>query len=285
MTGGRRRDVLTGRDTAVVGDRQHRPNLPDTGCPFCPGGQEAPEPYEVRWFVNRWPPMPDNRCEVVLYAPDHDASMSSIGVPGAMRVVDLWAARTAALGNRPDVAYVLVFENRGAEVGATIAHPHGQIYAFDHVPGAPAAELQIEPCTLCVAVEEPQLVARHGGWRTWVPVAAAWPYELRLASDDHVPDLTDPDARRADLAAALVDGLARLDQRFDTPMPYMLWVHQRPFDGRPWPGAHLHVHVAPLWRAASTPRFVAAGELGGGLYFNPVDPTEAAAELRRLPGA
>ena len=82
--------------------------------------------------------MPDDRCEVVLYTPSHDATFASLGVEGARDVVDLWADRSAALGARDDVAYVLVFENRGAEVGATIAHPHGQIYAFDLVPPAPA---------------------------------------------------------------------------------------------------------------------------------------------------
>jgi UDPglucose--hexose-1-phosphate uridylyltransferase len=284
MTESSRRDPLTGREAVIVGARQHRPNLPAGGCPFCPGGLEAPAPYDARWFVNRWPPMPDARCEIVLYAPDHDASLASIGVAGATRVIDLWAERTAALGARPDVAYVLVFENRGADVGATIAHPHGQIYAFDHVPDAPRAELATDDCALC-AGDGDVLVSRRGQWRTWVPNAAAWPYELRLAPDDHVPDLTDARAGRTDLAAALVDALARLDQRFDAPMPYMLWVHQRPVDGGQWPGAHVHVHVAPLFRAPGTPRFVAAGELGSGVFFNPVEPDRAAAELRGLPGA
>ena len=86
--------------------------------------------------------MPDDRCEVVLYTSEHDATFWSLGVGGARRVVDLWAERTAALGARDDIAYVLVFENRGAEVGATITHPHGQIYAFDSVPPQPLRELQ-----------------------------------------------------------------------------------------------------------------------------------------------
>ena len=82
------------------------------------------------------------------------------------------------------------------------------------------------------------------------------------------------------LASVLVDVLGRLDRLFDEPMPYMLWVHQRPVDGGEWPAAHLHVHVAPLHRAPCTPRFVAAGELGSGVWFDPVVPEEAAAALR-----
>ena len=134
-------DPYLGTVVHVVGTRQARPNLPSTGCPFCVGGLEAPEPYEVRWFPNRWPAMQGDRCEVVLYTPHHDATLSSLGVPGVRKVIDLWAERTTALGQRDDVDFVLVFENRGAEVGATIAHPHGQIYAYDHVPQRPASLL------------------------------------------------------------------------------------------------------------------------------------------------
>ena len=86
--------------------------------------------------------------------------------------------------------------------------------------------------------------------------------------------------RRDGLADVLVDVVGRLDRLFDGPMPYMLWFHQRPTDGRHWPGAHLHVHLAPLLRAPGTPRFVASGELGSGVFFNPVRPEDAAARLR-----
>jgi UDPglucose--hexose-1-phosphate uridylyltransferase len=100
-------------------------------------------------------------------------------------------------------------------------------------------------------------------------------------SDEHLPDLpTLSDRHRNALAGCLVDALGRLDSLFDAPMPYMLWIHQHPSDGAPWPSAHVHVNVAPLYRKAGIPRFVAAGELGSGLFFNPLRPEDAAAELR-----
>lgn len=278
----RRVDPLTGRPVVIVASRQDRPNLPRTHeCPFCVGGLEAPEAYEVKAFPNRWPPMPDDRCEIVLYTPDHDAAFADLGVDGARRVVDLWAERTAALGARDDVDYVLVFENRGPEVGATIPHPHGQIYAYAEVPPVPAAELAERGCTLCAAPPVEVLVHERAGWRTWVPEAADWPYALVVAPSAHVPDLPSlDDADRAGLAAALVDAFGRLDRLFGAPMPFMAWFHQRPTDGGDWPTAHVHLHVAPLYRAPGTPRFVAAAEVGGGLYFNPVDPAAAARALR-----
>ncbi|MDP8976959.1 MAG: galactose-1-phosphate uridylyltransferase [Actinomycetota bacterium] len=263
--------------------RQSRPNLPAGECPFCPGGIEAPEPYDVRWFANRWPSLPDGRAEVVLYTPDHDTAFWSLGVAGAEKVVRLWAERTAVLGSRPDVGYVLVFENRGPQIGATITHPHGQIYAFDAVPPVPRTELASGSCCLCGAEPGTRLVTADGGWRAWVPDAPAWPFELLLAPLDHVPDLPaivdgGPGARS--LGRALVDALERLDRLFDEAMPYMLWFHQRPTDGEHWPTAHVHAHLAPVFRKPGTMRYVAAGELGSGVYFNPVDPEEAAERLR-----
>jgi UDPglucose--hexose-1-phosphate uridylyltransferase len=273
-----RADVHTGLRAYVVESRQVRPNLPETTCPFCPGGLEAPEPYDVRWFVNRWPAMPDGRCEVVLYTPRHDATFWSLGADGARRVVDLWAERTAALGARDDVSYVLVFENRGPEVGATIAHPHGQIYAFDFLPDRPLAELARGD-----VFDEPgeRLVAAAPGWRAWVPAVPAFPYALVLVPDAPVPDLPSLDGGARDgLARLLVDVLERLDRVFDAQTPYMLWVHQRPFDDGVWPQARLHVEIVSTWRAAGVPRFVAAGELGSGVFFNPVPPEDAARSLR-----
>jgi UDPglucose--hexose-1-phosphate uridylyltransferase len=279
-------DPLTGELAYIVAARQGRPNLPASGCPFCVGGVEAPEPYDVFAFTNRWPAIPEGRCEVVLYTSDHDASFWSLGLDGARKVVDLWADRSAALGARDDVDYVLVFENRGPEVGATIAHPHGQIYAFDHVPPKPATELASADVDVAFGPDAPgangeRLVAEHGSWRAWVPAAATWPYALLLAPRTPVPDLPSlDDDGRHDFAGVLVDVLERLDRLFDEPMPYMLWIHQRPFDGGTWPKAWLHVHLAPLYRSPGTQRFVAAGELGSEVFFNPVDPELAAASLR-----
>jgi UDPglucose--hexose-1-phosphate uridylyltransferase len=271
-------DPHSGARTFVVGSRQDRPNLPDSTCPFCPGGLEAPESYDVRWFPNRWPPLPEGRCEIVLYTPRHDATFWALGEDGAARVVDLWAERTAALGALADVDYVLVFENRGPEVGSTIAHPHGQIYAFDFVPDVPLRELDRG---LSFGPPGERLVATEAGWHAWVPEAPTFPYALLLVPDEEIPDLPSlsPPGRRA-LARLLIDVLARLDRLFAAQTPYMLWIHQRPFDGGNWPQARLHVEIVTPWRASGVARYVAAGELGSGVFWNPVAPEDAAQALR-----
>lgn len=279
----RRTDHRSGRDVWFARARQARPNLPTTACPFCPGGLEAPDPYEVRWFVNRWPPLGDDRCEILLFCPEHDGSLGGLGTDRARRVIDLWADRTLAQGARDDVDYVLIFENRGAEVGATIAHPHGQLYALDAVPPSPHDELAGDTCPICCEIERGHQVVARGGWSAVVPHAAAWPYEILVAPTAHVPDLPTLDhGARTAFADVLTDVLARLDLLFDEPMPYMLWVHQRPTDGGTWPQAHVHVEIAPLLRQPGVQRYVAAGELGSGMFFNPLLPEDAAAALRAV---
>jgi UDPglucose--hexose-1-phosphate uridylyltransferase len=284
-------DALAGEWVGIAGARQDRPNRPSEGCPFCVGGIEAPEPYEVKAFPNRWPMFAPGdpvrldpalgsvpargASEVVLYAPQHDASLASLGRAGIRRVVDLWAERSAALLARPEVEYVLVFENRGADAGATIAHPHGQIYAFPFVPPVPAREAEVAAgsgCALCGEEPGDRLVFAGGGWRAYVPYASAYPYGLLVAPAAHVATLPElDDAARDGLAAALADVLSRYDRLFDRPFPYMLWIH---------PGVHLHVHLATPRRAAETLRYVAAGEVGSGTLTNPFVPELAAQALR-----
>jgi UDPglucose--hexose-1-phosphate uridylyltransferase len=284
-------DALAGEWVAIAASRQSRPNLPSTDCPFCVGGIEAPEAYDVKAFENRWPmyrpgePVPldpavghapgRGASEVVLYSPEHEATMATLGVPAVRRVVDLWAERTEALLARPEIEYVLVFENRGAEAGATIPHPHGQIYAYPLVPPVPAREAAVaarDGCALCREPGAALLVYEAPAWRAWVPFASGWPYGTLIAPREHVPGLPGLDEGARDgLATALVDVLGRYDRLFERPFPYMLWVH---------PGVHLHIHVAPPLRTRETMRFVAAGELGSGLLTNPIAPERAAQELR-----
>ena len=160
------------------------PTFPRGQCPFCPGGLEAPGPYDVRHFANRWPALPDGRHEVILHSPDHDASFPALGEDQAARVVELWSARTAALGSRDDVAYVFVFENRGRAIGATIDHPHSQIMAFGTIPPIPEAELSAGKCDFCQDPDDDLLVVRRSGWQAAVPWAPSWPYELLISPLD-----------------------------------------------------------------------------------------------------
>jgi UDPglucose--hexose-1-phosphate uridylyltransferase len=311
-------DPLTGDWVLIAPHRQSRPNLPDTGCPFCVGGLEAPEPYDVRVFENRWPPLlpgaavdlvgtvagdedgavesmtrrePRGAAEVVLFSPDHEASLATIGVEGVLRVVDVWVERTEALLARSEIEYVLVFENRGAAVGATIHHPHGQIYGYAFVPPTPAREIAVavDGCPVCRELEAEiataeRIVFDDGEWVAWVPFASAHAYGLRLAPRAHLGRLSDLDApRRRALAAALGDVLGRYERLWprapeEGPFPYLMWFHQAPAHHHG--EYHVHAHIAPPLRGPGVLRYVASGELGGGMLANPILPERAAADLR-----
>lgn len=273
-------DPLLGTRVHVVGSRQARPNLPSGRCPFCVGGLEAPEPYVVRWIPNRWPALNDDRCEVVLYSSQHDATLWSLGSADALRVVDLWAARTQELGARDDVDYVLIFENRGAEVGATISHPHGQIYAYDHVPPRQYRRLSAG----WAPDQDPgdRTIVERDGWRAWVPYAPIFPLAVEVAPLERVPDLTSLDhSSRQAFAGILVDVLARIDRAYQAAVPYMMWLNQRPTVGEGFGNSWFNVEIVSPWRATGVLRYIAAAELASDEYFNPVVPEDLAELLRR----
>ena len=279
-------DPVLGTIVHVVGGRQARPNQPSAGCPFCVGGLEAPVEYDVRSFPNRWPAMDDARCEVVLYTPTHDASFSSLEHAEARNVIDLWADRTSQLGVRGDVEYVLVFENRGHEVGATIAHPHGQIYAYDHVPSRQARRLAggwmpigwPDDATL-----DERTIVEKDGWRAWVPFAPTFPIAIQIAPLDKIHDLPSmSNGDRDSLAAMLIDVLGRLDRLYQRPMPYMMWLNQRPTTLAGYDDAWFNVEIVSSWRDAGVQRFIAAAEVASEEYFNPVVPEEVAQRLRSV---
>jgi UDPglucose--hexose-1-phosphate uridylyltransferase len=238
---------------------------------FLPGEPAAAETRPAR-----------GAAEIVLYSPDHNATFATLDLNQARAVVELWTARTAELLARSEIEYVLVFENNGAEVGATISHPHGQIYAFPFVPPVPALEARIAlefGCPICAELEQEadlqaRVVERNDSFVAYTRAAAEWPYELIVTPLGHLAGLEELDsAHRDDLASILTGVLQRYRRLFDQPLPYMMWIH---------PGVHLHVHLVTTRRQANVPRYVAAGELGSGLMFNPVAPERAAEALRSV---
>jgi UDPglucose--hexose-1-phosphate uridylyltransferase len=221
---------------------------------------------------------------VILHSPDHNSSFPALGEDRSARVVELWSARTTALGSRDDVGYVFVFENRGRMIGSTIDHPHSQVMALSVIPPIPKSELSASNCDLCKDPGDGLIVTRHSGWQAAVPWAPSWPYEMLISPRSHVADLPSAGPQlRTGLAVVLVEALTRMERLLGRDAPYMLWIHQRPTGGDDWPTAHLHLHLAPALRAPGVARHLAAAELGAGVFFDPVDPHEAAAQLRSPP--
>ena len=314
---------------------------PANECPLCPSGggtmpSEIPaHEYDVVVFENRFPSfaggspsaagaMTDGstaptatagtamnpllahapalgRCEVVCFTSDHDASFSSLSVSRARTVVDVWVDRTRELSAMDAVEQVFIFENRGQEIGVTLHHPHGQIYAYPFVPARTAALLReatahhrrtgrlLGADLLASEVEAgSRVVIRGAAWTAYVPYAARWPVEVHLVPNRDVPDLVALDsAERDELAEVYLDLLGRLDRYYEGPdgspiaMPYIAGWHQAPVrQGREV--SRLHLQAMSVLRAPGRLKYLAGSESGVGAWINDVTPERVAARLREV---
>ncbi|HEY1776955.1 MAG TPA: galactose-1-phosphate uridylyltransferase [Solirubrobacteraceae bacterium] len=295
----RRFNELRGEEVVYAVARQERTFLPDAEhCPLCatrPGGPatEIPfESFEIAVFDNLFPTFqaPAGAAEVVVYTDDHNGSFAGLDPQRARDLMWVWRQRYEELGAREDVAYVLIFENRGVEVGTTLHHPHGQIYAFPFLPPVPAAELAADArlggCATCALLERELADAQriiYAGEEVlaYVPYAARWPYETHVVMREHRPSLLECEPGELDaLAGALQAVTQGFDRLFARPFPYVMVLHQAPCDGR---GAgHLHVEFYPPLRSATKLKYPAGCEQGAGTFIMDVLPEASAAALRAV---
>src|SRR5665213_1553912 len=197
-------------------------------------------------------------CRVICFHPDHDLTLARMQQADIRRVVEAWTAQYAELCGQPEIRYVQIFENRGAMMGASNPHPHCQIWATEHVPDEPQAELSAQQeyrtahwsCLLCDYLRrETQLAQRivceNDEFVAVVPFWAVWPFETLVLSRTHAGALTEmPAAQRAALADMMKRLTTRYDNLFETRFPYTMGLHQTPSDG-PHPEWHFHAHFYP----------------------------------------
>jgi UDPglucose--hexose-1-phosphate uridylyltransferase len=252
----------------------------------------APEPPEA--IVPTRPGK--GACEVVVFTQDPAASLGGLPLGHIELILEVWADRYRELGEREDVAYVFPFENRGVEVGVTLHHPHGQIYAYPFVPPIPARELERQSAWLAergtglvedlvrAELEDGRRILYEGP-RTvaFLPVCARWAYEVWIAPRRAAPSVADLDAaERADFARALKTVLLKYDGLWSRPFPYIMAFHQAPTDGAPHPEAHLHVEIYPAYRMPNRLKYLAGSEVGAGAFTADTLPEAKAAELRAV---
>jgi UDPglucose--hexose-1-phosphate uridylyltransferase len=214
-------------------------------------------------------------------------------LPDIRKVVDAWTAECEALGGEPELRYVQIFENRGAMMGASNPHPHGQIWATEHVPDEPALETaslkaylaEKQSCLLCdylkvEAKEGSRVVCENEDFLVVVPWWAVWPFETLVLSKRHVGSLAQfEDRERNSLADILKQTTTRYDNLFETSFPYTMGFHQTPCDGE----AHEEWHFyPPLLRSATVRKFMVGFEMLG-MPQRDITPEGAAERLRDLP--
>ncbi|WP_206510307.1 galactose-1-phosphate uridylyltransferase [Rhodococcus sp. BGS-1C] len=312
-----RRDRQTGDWVAIAALRQERTYKPPADqCPLCPSpnGDRSEVPaaeYDVVVFENRFPslsgagddapaPIDDavsapgvGRCEVICFSSEHTTSFAELGHAHARLVMDAWRERTAALFALTGVEQVFCFENRGAEIGVTLPHPHGQIYGYPY----------LTPRTMSMLRQAREFAEMHGrnlfadilsgeiddGRRilvsdehvtAFVPFAARWPVEVHIYPNRHVHNLSElTDAELDALTSVYLDVLGRFDRLYPTPLPYISALHQYRTEGIQAHG-YFHIELMSIRRSETKLKYLAASESAMDAFVTDVTPEQAADRLR-----
>ncbi|HEY9726471.1 MAG TPA: galactose-1-phosphate uridylyltransferase [Chroococcales cyanobacterium] len=290
---------------------EYNPLAPTTNPQFpteLPQGQ-----YDMAVFDNRFPSMtlgahdaptsivetlPANgACEVVVFTQDAGASLGSLELDRLDLLLQVWADRTRVLGGHPQIQYVLPFENRGVEMGVTLLHPHGQIYAYPFVPPVPARMQERQQAyyqenqrgllqdLIQKEIEDKQrIIYLDEDAIAFVPACARYPYEVWIATIEPVATFLDLTAeQRRGLAKALKTVTLKYDGLWNRTFPYLMAWFQAPTDGQPHPESHLHAEFYPPYRSQDRLKYLAGTELAAGMFANDALPEEKAKELQAVP--
>ena len=309
-----RRDVLTGEWVSIVPTRQHRVMLPgEEANPLVPqtrdNPSEIPDNYDVVVFENRSPSFgpalgdidhenlklrfgqsgpAHGRCEVVCFSPNPTGALATHSVSRVRTVIEAWAQRTEALSALPGIEQVFVFENRGVDIGVTLHHPHGQIYAYPFVTPRTQRLLdsisRMAPSFFADLVEFEQssqrVVAQGEHFVAYVPFAARWPLEVHLVPRRHVPDLAGlSEEERDELAVMYRQLLGTFDALYDTPTPYIAAWHQAPVR-HSRDQVRLMLQITSPRRGKTALKYLAGSESAMGAFVGDVLPEAQAQRFR-----
>jgi len=314
-TGEMRLDPLTGDWISVASHRNKRAFLPPANaCPLCPSSatnaSELPDLFDVAVFENKSPSFGPNlgvadttalaapgfgvslpavgRCEVVVFSPEHTGSLGEMPVSRVRTVVEAWRDRTAALSQLPGVVQVFPFENRGQEIGVTLHHPHGQIYAYPFV--TPTTTKLLRQVTgysgdffgdlLDFESNSERVVLTSANFTAYVPYAARWPIELHLLPNRQLGSFTELTEAELDELAEVYSRLLRaMDAVYSTPTPYISAWHQAPkvSGGEK---IRLQLQITSPRRAADKLKYLAGSESAMGAFISDVTPEMVAEQLR-----
>ena len=300
-------------------DRTFKP--PEDYCPLCPteeGGfpTEVPKSdYDLVVFENKFPslqyPPPEPAieetdlfsvkesegiCEVVLFTSEHKAVMSEKPLIRFHKLIKVWRDRYRELGNKDFIDYVFIFENKGEEVGVTLDHPHGQIYAYPFIPPKIKTELNSskdyfqknESCLFCEVLEEEKedgrrIIIENDSFTAVIPFFARYTYEVHIYANRHLPSFNEfSEKEEKDLSEVLKTLLMKYDNLFDFVFPYIMGIHQQPSTGEGEDYSHFHIEFYPPYRTEDKLKYLAGSEAGAGTFINGSLPEEKAAELRQV---
>jgi UDPglucose--hexose-1-phosphate uridylyltransferase len=317
-----RLDPLVNEWIAMAAHRQGRIFLPPKElCPLCPTttelSTEIPEAdFEVVVFDNRSPSLrpptgdwalpdivgPDTdlgtaagKCEVICFTAEHGKAFKDLTPQRVRTLLEAWIDRTAELSQEPYIEHIAPFENRGEEIGVTLSHPHGQIYAYSYIPSRvekmlaaankykdETGKVLFDQIVAREILDEERIVARNERWIAYVPYAARYPFEIHVTPLNPVADLTElSDQDREAFAPIALEVMQRLDGVFGIEMAYIAAWHQAPVRvGRDV--LRLHWQITSVRRAPGKLKYLAGSESAMGAFIMDMRPEQSAAQLREV---
>lgn len=256
-------------------------------------GANAPVDLEIPSGIYKNRPA-NGTARVICYSPKHNLSLAEMPKNEIEKVVRMWQAQYAELGNRPEINHVLIFENKGEAVGVSNPHPHGQIYATNFVfktieTEANAARQYLRETGKIlfadiIAAEKQdgrRIIFENERAIAFLPYFARYAYEVYVApkaSHKSVAELNE--AEIADFAEALKRVLVKYDNLWKMSFPYVMPLHNAPTDGKNYDGFHFHIQFHPPLRKPNLLKYLAGPEIGGGNFLSDTSPEEKAAELQ-----
>lgn len=299
----------------IASNRQNRPQMPKGWCPFCPGSGRTPDNYTVFKYDNDFPalsqnpPEPDDvatdffkvrqnygKCEVILYSPEHTATLPQLSVDHIEKLVELWQERFREISADEKIKYVFMFENKGEPVGVTMPHPHGQIYGYSVVPKRISEELgnsrryleEHGSCLVCDIMKNEiedgrRVITENEDFITILPFFSDYPYGVYIIAKEHIQNVTEFNQRqKKNFARILKETTGALDALFDMSFPYMMCLYQNPVNGEDTTSySHFHVKFYPPMRSGDKIKYNASSETGAWACCNPTAPEEKAEEIRQ----
>lgn len=304
--------------TMVASNRQQRPNMPKNWCPFCPGSGKVPDDYDVYCYNNDFPALtlspesPDvvgtelykvkenyGKCEVILYSPEHNKTLPELSVEHIIKLINLWTERYSELSKDNKVKYIFEFENRGEEVGVTMPHPHGQLYAYSFLPLKIKTELdscrdyynEKGSCMICDMNKEEaefkkRVITENNNFIAYLPFFTDYPYGVFIVSKNHKGNFTEfSEDEKRDLAVILKGITGAFDRLFNKLFPYMMCIHQTPVNCDDYSDSdkyyHFHIEFYPPLRDTSRIKYYASSEMGAWAACNPLSVEDTAEVLRK----
>jgi UDPglucose--hexose-1-phosphate uridylyltransferase len=298
----------------IASNRQNRPQMPKDWCPFCPGSGKVPADYVTYQYDNDFPSLrqdpsaPDpvdtnplfivkpcyGKCEVILYSPDHTATLPELSLNHIEKIIDLWIERFNELKKDDKIKYIFIFENRGELIGVTMPHPHGQIYGYSIIPKKLEIEINssreyFEKNNRSLFADvldaelsfEQRVIFQNDEFVVYLPFYATYPYAVNIIAKKNIQYISEfSQAQKTLFAETLKNTTGMLDSLFDKKFPYMMCMHNAPVNSGEASFFRFHVEFFSPVRSDTNRQFDASSETGAWAHCNQTSPEDKAEELK-----